>query len=61
MNIIYNIIQHFSDNWRDYITVGAVTGFLFLSAVAGNYDGREIENKPRNKRDIERLIKFPKP
>lgn len=62
MDIVYNIIQHFSNYSREYATAGAVAGFLILSAIAGIYDGREIEDKPKtNKRNLERLIRFPKP
>jgi hypothetical protein len=58
MDIIYNIIQHFSNNWREYKIAGLITGFLLLSAVAGNYDGKEIESKIK-KRNLEHRITKP--
>lgn len=55
-------MQHFSNYLKEYATAGGVAGFLVLSAIAGIYDGREIEDKPKtNKRNLERLIRFPKP
>jgi hypothetical protein len=62
MDLFYKIAEHFSNHWREYATAGAITGFFLLTAFAGNYDGREIEDKPKtNKRNLERLIRFPKP
>jgi len=61
MNIFYKIAEHFSEQWQVYATAGAVTGFFLLTAYAGKYDGKEIEENKheeiKKRRNLGDLLK----